>query len=180
MLVAGVSVTAGMSLADARDRNTSGSVTAELARPAAGQLGATPQTGAAAGTAAQQTDPRVHPHRGTRRSRFSVRFTLRDAPGHQGVVAGEYTIRVDRPHGSRTACTAPRPETITSGARGSRISMALPRPRYGWCRGRYAVTVHWGRGPYCPPAQNGEPPPPCPLFASQDLEVGETSFSVTA
>ncbi|MDX6689145.1 MAG: hypothetical protein QOG15_602 [Solirubrobacteraceae bacterium] len=130
------------------------------------------------GTSDQQTHPKVHPRRGTRRSKFRVRFTLRDAPGHEGAIASEYDIRVDKPRRSRAACAAPDVPALTSGTRGSRRSLALRTPRHGWCHGRYAVTVILQRGPYCPPPPDGQPPPPCPKFATTEVDVGHATFSV--
>lgn len=139
---------------------------------------ATP-TGGPVGTTGQQTHPSLVPRRGTRRTRFSVRFTLADAPGHRGVMATSYRVQVDQPSSSRAACAAPGPRQVDSGTRGEQITEALPRPRYGWCRGSYTVRVFLQRGPYCPKPQDGQPPQPCPLFASQEIAVGTTRFTVT-
>lgn len=130
------------------------------------------------GTPEQRTHPHVHPSHGTRRSAFKVTFTLRSAPGHHGVVATGYRVQVDPPSGSRAACSAPQPATVETGERDSTAKVPLPSPQHGWCRGRYAVTVFLQSGPYCPPPQDGQPPRPCPAFASRDLDVGETSFLV--
>jgi len=180
VLTVGVCAVTSISPVAAQNRSASRTVTTGVARTASAQPLTTQPSGAPTGTETQQTNPRVHPRRGTRRSRFTVRFTLRDVPGQRGVVATAYAIQVERPHRSRAACAAPMPAAVTSGAQGSRIAVALPRPRYGWCRGRYAVIVHRQTGPYCPPAQNGQPPTPCPLFPSTDLRVGKTAFTVTA
>jgi hypothetical protein len=109
-----------------------------------------------------------------------VHFTLSDGPGHQGVVERDYRVQVDQPAGSRVACAAAPPSNITSGAQGARVTVALLRPRYGWCRGTYVATVFLQRGPYCPAPQDGRPPQPCPQFASQDLQVGRSTFLVRA
>ena len=132
------------------------------------------------GSSAQQTHPVVHPKRPTRRSHVSVRVTLSDAPGHEGVVESDYLIQVDQPIGSRAACAATAPPNVTSGTRGTRVSVALPSPRYGWCHGRYTATVFLQRGPYCPTPPAGQPPQPCPEFASRDLQVGRRTFVVRA
>ena len=89
-----------------------------------------------------------------------------------------YRIRVDRPARARAACTAPNPPIVDSGAQGDMASLPLPKPRHGWCRGRYTVTVFLQRGPYCPTPKDGQPPQPCPMFASQDLDVGQAGFTV--
>ncbi len=130
------------------------------------------------GTAAQQTSPRVLPVTVRRRTAVRVIFTLADAPGHQGIFETAYRVQVDRPKGSRAACAAPAPPPVTGGARGERTRVALPGPRYGWCLGRYHVTVFEQRGPYCPQPAPGAMPQPCPLFASQDLDVGRAGFTV--
>jgi hypothetical protein len=54
----------------------------------------------------------------------------------------------------------------------------LPAPRSGWCRERYRVTVFLQRGPYCPKPRPGEPPQPCPEFATQEIDTGEAHFTV--
>lgn len=120
----------------------------------------------------------MHPAHGVRTTRFVVAFTLREAAGHQGVVATEYGVRVLAPAHRRAACTPPQPMAVRSGARGTRRRVRLPHPRVGWCHGRYRVTVFLQRGPYCPPPQPGEPPEACPKFATRELDTGSTSFRV--
>jgi hypothetical protein len=130
------------------------------------------------GSEQQQTHPRVSPRTVTRRTRVKLSFTLADAPGHQGVDATEYRIQVDPRSGARAACRPEPPPTVDEGEQGQRVRVGLPKPRYGWCLGRYRVTVFLQHGPYCPEPQPGEPPEPCPLFATQELDVGKTSFTV--
>jgi hypothetical protein len=130
------------------------------------------------GSEKQQTHPRVRPRNVTRHTRVRLYFTLADAPGHQGVYATEYRIQVDPRSGARAACRPEPPPNVEQGEQGRRIRVQLPTPRHGWCRGRYRVTVFLQRGPYCPEPQPGEPPQPCPLFATQDLDVGEAHFTV--
>jgi hypothetical protein len=142
--------------------------------------GGTKPPGPPTGIAQQQTHPSVLPVHGFRRSNFSVTFTLADAPGHRGVTESDYRIQVDRPARSRAACVAPTPASVTEGEQGARTVVALSPPRYGWCRGTYTVRIYLGRGPYCPASKEGQPPPPCPEFASQDLRVGQDTFVVTA
>ena len=74
-----------------------------------------------------------------------------------------------------SSCWPPQPEPITSGQKGQVVRLSLSPPQDGWCRGRYHVTVFLERGPYCPPS---EEPQPCPEFATQDLDTGETHFRV--
>ena len=40
------------------------------------------------------------------------------------------------------------------------------------------MTVFLQRGPYCPKPVEGQPPTPCPEFATQELDTGSTSFTV--
>ncbi|MGI8622621.1 MAG: hypothetical protein ACR2NB_03830 [Solirubrobacteraceae bacterium] len=136
------------------------------------------RSAAPSGTPEQQTHPRMHPSAGRRHTAFTVAFTLADAPGQQGVVATDYQVEVSPPRHARAACRPPSPPWVDSGDQGARVRQRLPAPAPGWCEGRYAVTVRLQRGPYCPPPADGQPPQPCPKFASQSLEVGRTHFTV--
>jgi hypothetical protein len=173
---AGGAVTA-VSVAGAQPDTSSGSGTA---LPGTTATGTPAETGPPVAGTKQQTHPAVHPRHPARRSHVGVQFTLSDAPGHQGVVENGYRIQVDAPAGSRPACAAPAPPDVTSGTHGARVTVGLPHPRHGWCGGRYAVTIFLQRGPYCAAPQAGQPPQPCPLFASQELQVGRTAFVVRA
>jgi hypothetical protein len=126
----------------------------------------------------ERTDPQVHPTSGGGLTVFTLTFTLRDAPGHEGVMATEYRAQVMAPPGSRSSCTAPQPPAIDSGTAGALERIALTAPAGGWCRGTYLVTVFLQRGPYCPKPAEGQPPTPCPEFATQELDTGSTSFTV--
>lgn len=179
VVLAGVGGAAtAVSIAGAPTSGGSGSGTAGPGTTVTAAPGSTQPSGPPAGTAEQQTHPAVHPRRPTRRSHVSVQLTLSNAPGHQGVVESDYRIQVDQPPGSRVACAAAAPANVTGGTQGDRVTVPLPAPRYGWCRGKYTVTVFLQRGPYCPAPQNGQPPQPCPEFASQDLQVGRSTFLV--
>jgi hypothetical protein len=138
-----------------------------------GAAGALAQT-----TSSELTNPRPHPSAGTRQTSFAVTFTLRHDAGHSGVVQTTYQVRVGRPSGSRRACTPSAPRPVARGNAGTRVRVALIAPRVGWCRGRYRATVWLQRGPYCPPPQDGQPPSPCPLFATQEQATGTTHFTV--
>ena len=180
VVVAGVSgAAAAVSVSGAQTGGNAGSGTAGPGTTAT-TPGATLPLGPPTGSPEQQTHPWVAPIHATRRSHVTVTLMLADAPGHRGVVESDYRLQVDRPAGSRVACIAPAPPMLTVGAQGARVAVALSPPRYGWCRGRYTVRVFLQRGPYCPPPQNGQPPQPCPEFASQDLQVGHSSFVVGA
>jgi hypothetical protein len=132
------------------------------------------------GTAAEQTHPAIFPRVGGSRSHFTVRLTLADAPGHVGVLATDYRLQLTAPAGrSPQRCEpSPPPANITSGVAGQVVRIALTAPTAGWCVGRYTLTVLLERGPYCPAPIPGQPPPPCPEFATQLLDVGSTRFTV--
>jgi hypothetical protein len=132
------------------------------------------------GTAGEQTHPSVRPHAGGPRTRFTLTFTLADAPGHVGVFATAYRIALAPARDRTAARCAPRtPGVVDSGTAGARVRVVLaPRGRRGWCAGRYRVTVLLERGPYCPRPAAGSPPTPCPEFATQDRDVGDTTFRV--
>src|SRR3954454_14560520 len=121
----------------------------------------------------QRTYPRVAPRRGRGGTSFTAYFTLRSRPGHEGVMETTYRVAVSRAGRSSVRCTPPPPDAVQSGAPGSIARVSLAAPRSGWCRGRYRVTVFLQRGPYCPEPGPGEPPQPCPEFATQDLDTGE-------
>lgn len=179
VVLAGVGGAAtAVSMAGVQDSGGSGSATAGPDTTLTATPRVTQPSGPPKGSAEQQTHPVTHPRHPTRRSRGRVQFTLSDAPGHEGVVETDYRIQVDKPAGSRQACSAPAPANVTSGTQGARVTVALPAPPHGWCRGRYAVTVFLQRGPYCPLPQDGQPPQPCPEFASQDLQVGRSTFLI--
>lgn len=139
---------------------------------------ATGQTGPPTATRDHQTYPRVVPREAGQRSRVAVYFTLADAPGHQGIVASSYRIGIARPPGARAACAPASPPGVEQGTKDAIARVALARPASGWCAGRYTVKVFLQRGPYCPEPAPGEPPAPCPLFASQDLDAGRAHFTV--
>ena len=144
----------------------------------AAPAGSTPATGAPQATKAQRTYPRVLPRTGSRRTAFAVYFTLRAQPGHTGVLETDYRVDIGPPPHARPACAAPAPDTITTGQAGDVRRVALAGPAGGWCAGRYAVTIFLQRGPYCPPPQDGQPPTPCPEFATQELDTGRAHFVV--
>ena len=127
---------------------------------------------------AEQTHPRARPPVGGRRTAFAVLFSLRQAPGHHGVLAVEYRVGVSRPVRSSPSCTPPQPPAVEAGAAGTIARVRLAVPTRGWCPGRYRATVYLQRGPYCPPPLEGGPPTPCPLFATQELDTGAATFTV--
>ncbi len=131
------------------------------------------------GTAAEQTHPAVLPRTGGRRTRFVVRLTLADAPGHAGVLATDYRLAITVPaKRSLSRCSPAGPASIDAGIAHQVVRVPLATPAGGWCRGRYALTVFLQRGPYCPRPAPGSPPTPCPEFAEQDLGVGSAHFTV--
>jgi hypothetical protein len=126
----------------------------------------------------QLTHPRVRPRVGGTHSTFALSFTLRQTPGHMGVVATDYRVEVAQPHRAGASCSPPQPAPILSGRKGTVTNLSLHPSLHGWCTGRYRVSVFLQRGPYCPPPVNGKPPTPCPEFATQDLDVGHARFTV--
>jgi hypothetical protein len=126
----------------------------------------------------ERTDPQIHPTSGSALTVFTLTFTLRDAPGHEGAMATEYRVQVTPPPGGRASCTVPQPAAIDSGTAGASERIALTPPAGGWCDGTYVVTVFLQRGPYCPKPVEGQPPTACPEFATQELDTGSTSFTV--
>jgi hypothetical protein len=132
------------------------------------------------GTAAEQTHPSVLPHTGRAHTRFTASLTLADAPGHSGVLATDYRLQLSaaQQHVARR-CLPPTPPNIDSGTANQVVRIPLTGPAAGWCTGRYKLTVFLQRGPYCPAPTPGQPPPPCPEFATQELDVGHANFVVT-
>jgi PASTA domain len=124
------------------------------------------------------TDPHVRPAYGQPSTAFTLTFTLRDAPGHEGVMATEYRVQVTPPAGHGSSCMAAQPPAITSGTAGALEQVKLMPESTSWCRGTYLVTVFLQRGPYCPPPVQGGQPTPCPEFATQQLNTGSTAFVV--
>ena len=136
--------------------------------------------GPPSGTAAEQTHPAVLPHTGHALTRFTARLTLADAPGHSGVLATDYrlALSIARKHFARR-CLPPAPSNIDSGSAGQVVRIRLDAPAGGWCTGHYTLTVFLQRGPYCPKPAAGQPPTPCPEFATRELDVGQANFVVT-
>ena len=137
-------------------------------------------TGPPRGTSAEQTHPSVLPRSGHAYTRFTARLTLADAPGHSGVLATDYRLQLSVPlkHVARR-CSPAMPPNIDSGSADQVVRIPLTAPAAGWCTGRYTLTIFLQRGPYCPAPSPGQPPPPCPEFATQELDVGHASFVVT-
>src|SRR5581483_3767580 len=118
--------------------------------------------------ASEDTNPSVRPSRGTPSSVYRLSFTLRETPGHPGVVATSYRIGVAPPAGSRSRCAPPAPPVVDSGHAGDRARIRLRAPARGWCTGRYRISVFLVRGPYCPPNHDE----PCPEFATRETPAG--------
>jgi hypothetical protein len=126
----------------------------------------------------ERTHPKVRPAIGRRLTDFTLTFTLREAPGHSGVFAVEYRVQIAPPRGAAASCVPTQPPPIESGAAGALEKVKLTPPAHGWCRGRHRATVFLQRGPYCPPPPAGQPPTPCPEFATQELDTGTAGFTV--
>lgn len=131
----------------------------------------------ASATESESTHPRVRPAYGQADSAFTLTFTLRETPGHEGILATDYSVLVT-PLKPDAPCVPPQSAPIESGAAGEVKAVSLTPPEGGWCKGTYAVTVFLQRGPYCPPPEEGGLPVPCPAFALQDLETGGSGFTV--
>jgi hypothetical protein len=161
----------------ASETGTVGPATTVTASPGSG---ASPPSGPPHGTAAEQTHPAMLPRNGGPHTRFAVRLTLAQMPGHTGVLAVAYRPQITAPAGVDAGRCSPSnpPASIDSGRAGETLRMPLRTPRGGWCSGVYRVTIFLERGPYCPRPSAGQPPPPCPEFATQELDVGETHFIV--
>jgi hypothetical protein len=132
------------------------------------------------GNPAEQTHPSVRPGTGRSDARFTASLTLVDAPGHSGVLATDYRLQlsIKRKHAA-ARCVPPTPPNIDSGSANQVVHIPLTAPESGWCVGRYTLTVFLQRGPYCPAPTPGQPPQPCPEFATQELDVGHANFLVT-
>jgi hypothetical protein len=134
--------------------------------------------GSAVHSASEGTDPHVRPAYGQGSTVFILTFTLRETPGHEGVMQTGYRVAVAAAPGSAASCAAGQPAALDSGAAGELRALALTPPSGGWCRGTYQVSVLLQQGPYCPPPQEGGQPVPCPEFATRDLDTGSTVFTV--
>jgi hypothetical protein len=127
--------------------------------------------------ASQQTHPRVHPSRGGRHTTFVVTLTAGDDLGVRGVLQTDYRLVVSS-H-AHSGCVSAFDASIISGRKRQRLTLDVARGAGpGWCRGRYSGVVLLERGPYCPKPAPGQPPQPCPEFASQALDVGRFGFRV--
>jgi hypothetical protein len=164
-------------VAEGRDQGSGTAVGVATATPATvSSPQATPGTTSVPGS--ERTYPQIHPTSGSGLTVFTLTFTLREAPGHEGVMAIDYRVQVTAPPGSGSSCMAAQPSAIDSGTAGALEQITLTPPAGGWCRGTYLVTVFLQRGPFCPPPVEGQQPIPCPEFATQELDTGSTSFTV--
>jgi len=106
-----------------------------------------------------------------------VHFTAREDLGVHGVIATDYRVNAAGP--ARTTCARAASVRVAKGSVGDRLRAVLePVGRSRWCRGRFRGVVLLERGPYCPKPQSGQPPAPCPEFASQALDTGHFAFRV--
>jgi hypothetical protein len=164
-------------VAEGQDQGSRTAVGMATATPAtASSPQATPPTTSVPSN--ERTDPQIYPTSGGGLTVFTLTFTLRDAPGHEGVMATEYRVQVAAPPGSGSSCMAAQPPAIDSGTAGALEHITLTPPVGGWCRGTYLVTVFLQRGPFCPPPVEGQQPILCPEFATQELDTGSTTFTV--
>lgn len=181
VIVALAAAAAGLGLAVAAGAHGSKmTATGPSASGTATSVTSTTTTGGGGGSGGiprnQRTHPSVSPVTGDSSTSFELSFTLRQTPGHHGVVATDYRVEVAPYRGSASSCWPPQPSTISGGQAGTVVKLALAPPAGGWCVGRYRVTVFLERGPYCPPPQPH--PQPCPEFATQELDTGHTHFLI--
>lgn len=180
MLVIGAGA-AGATLAKGQGEATrpAGSGTATAAVATTSPVSGMPETrGPARAPRRERTHPRLRPTVGGPHTRFTLAFTLRQAPGHHGVLAVAYRVQVAPPLRARASCRPAELPTIDTGAAGAIERVPLRPPLHGWCRGSHRVTVFLERGPYCPPPVVGKALTPCPEFALQAMDTGEASFTV--
>jgi hypothetical protein len=173
-----LAVLAGAALAAVAEGQGSGTATG-VGTATTGTVSPSPETpGTTSPPSSELTHPQIQPTSGSLLTVFTLTFTLREAPGHEGVTAIEYRVGVTAPPGTRSSCAAAQPPAIDSGTAGALEQITLTPPTDGWCRGTYGVTVYLQRGPYCPPPVEGQQPVPCPEFATQELDTGSASFTV--
>jgi hypothetical protein len=178
VMIAGVA-TAMVAESQGEATGSDGTGTATATVMSASPTNGTPESsGPPNAPSGERTHPRLQPTIGRRHTRFTLTFTLRDAPGHQGVLAVDYRVEVAPPVGARASCTPAEPPTIDTGTAGAIERVSLTPPAHGWCRGSHRVTVFLERGPYCPPPVVGQTPTPCPEFATQEMDTGEANFTV--
>lgn len=126
----------------------------------------------------EQTHPTVRPRSGGHNAGFTLTFTAGDDIGVHGVVKTDYRVSVSS-HG-HSGCVSGFEASVAHASKGQRLSVRMSqRPGPGWCRGRYSGVILLERGPYCPKPAPGQPPQPCPEFASQALDAGRFAFRVT-
>jgi hypothetical protein len=127
--------------------------------------------------ASHQTHPRVHPSSGGRRTTFVLTLIAGDDLGVRGILQTDYRVSVAS-HAHR-GCVSAFEALIDRGSKGQRLTLTVTQGSgRGWCRGRYHGIVLLERGPYCPKPAPGQPPRPCPEFASQALDAGRFAFRV--
>ncbi len=176
-LVAGVA-TAAVAQGQGPTSRTSGSGSANVTAITPSPPHTTPESPESSNTPNNQlTHPQVHPSTGARLTPFTLAFTIRETLGHQGVLAVDYRVQVTAPPGAPTSCNPNPQPNIESGALGELERIALQPAAQGWCNGTYRATVFLQRGPHCPDPAEGQPPTPCPEFATQDLDTGTASFT---
>jgi hypothetical protein len=173
-----LAVLAGAALAAVAEGQGSGTATG-VGTATTGTVSPSPETpGTTSPPSNELTHPQIQPTSGDGLTVFTLTFTLREAPGHEGVMAIDYRVQVTAPPGAGGSCMGAQPAAIESGTAGALERITLAPPAGGWCGGTYRVTVYLQRGPYCPPPAEGQQPVPCPEFATQDLDTGSASFTV--
>ncbi len=126
-----LAVLAGAALAGVAEGQGSGTATG-VGTATTGTVSPSPETpGTTSPPSSELTHPQIQPTSGSELTVFTLTFTLREAPGHEGVMAIEYRVGISAPPGERELL------------RGS--SAAGDRQRHGWSAGTdHAGATGWG------------------------------------
>src|ERR1700720_4138831 len=109
-------VTAAVAEGQGPVRGTAGSGTATSTTVTASPPRATPESPESPNVpSSERTHPQVRPTTGGQLTSFTLDFTLREAPGHQGVFAADYRVQVTKPPGAAASCMPTPLPAIESG-----------------------------------------------------------------
>jgi hypothetical protein len=115
----------------------------------------------------------VDPARGSRRTRFVIRFTAPKSTGASGVTARRYMVTVTGHAASR--CLARASQFAPNARKGARVKVTLDPAKLGgaWCTGAFSGRIQEFDVPVCRPGQL------CPQFIRLGPTVGKFSFRVS-
>ena len=115
----------------------------------------------------------VDPAKGTRRTRFVIRFTAPRKSGAIGSTERRYMVSVAGPQ--RPHCLARASQVAPSSRKGARVKVTLDPAKLGgaWCMGAFAGRIEELEAPICRPGRL------CPQFIRLDSTVARFSFRVT-